>query len=257
MKQLFFILFFLAVNQLSFSQGEIDTEHKILFRNEKSYGININTNGYGFGYRFAKHINIHRKNILEADFNIVKHEKEHKRINPYSSSLFRFVYGKTNSVFNLRFGVGMQYQLYKKLDRNSVSVRWYYLGGVTAAFLKPIYYLVYNDTSKTKTWQLFEHNTPWWYIYDKKPYSYGIDEMKIVPGVYGKTGFAFEFSKTDKRINMIEVGISFDAYIKSLDILDTEKNPQFIPVLFLSYRFGKAESGYYLKEQDEGISPEN
>ncbi|NPA67245.1 MAG: hypothetical protein GXO50_01400 [Chlorobi bacterium] len=252
MKQFFLVILFTFKIYLSFSQGEIDTEHKILFRNEKSYGISLNTNGFGLGYRFAKHINIHKKNIYEGDFSIIKHEKEYKRTNPYSPNLFRFVYGKKNSVFGIRFGAGMQHELYRKFDRNSISIRWFYLGGITAAFLKPIYYQIYNDTFKTLTWQKFVHNTPWWYIYDKEPYLNGVSEMSIVPGIYAKTGFSFEFGKTDKRLNIIEAGISFDAYIKELDILDTEKNPQFIPVLFLTYRFGKVESGYYLKEQDEG-----
>ncbi len=255
MKIPIFLILFLFINTLLFSQGEIDTEHKILFRNEKSYGINLNSNGYGFGYRYGKHINIHRKWLFEGSFNIVKHEKEKKITNPYSLSFFRFVYGKTNSVFNIQFGAGMHHELFRKFDRNSVSIRWFYTGGITVSFLKPIYYSVYDANTKEREWQIFVKNTPWWYIYGKANYFKGVEKTKLIPGVYAKTGFDFEFSKTDKKLNILEIGLSFEAYPKPIKIMETEKNPQFLPVLYLSYRFGKIESGYYLKAQDEGVSP--
>lgn len=254
MKKILPLILFLLISSLSFSQGEINTEHKILFRNEKSYGINLNSNGFGFGYRYGKRINIHRKWLFEGNFNIVKHEKEKKRTNPYSFNFFRFVYGKTNSVFNIQLGAGMHHEIYKKFDRNSVSVRWFYTGGVSFAFLKPIYYSIYDETTKEREWKTFVQNTPWWYIYDKENYFHHINEIKLIPGIYVKTGFNFEFSKSDKKINMIEAGLIFEAYPKAIKIMESEKNPQFFPVLYLSYRFGKVESGYYLKEQDEGTS---
>ncbi len=253
MKSLFTILLVLFFYQSVFSQGEIDTEHKILFRNEKSYGININTNGFGFGYRYGKRINIHRKQLFEGNINIVKHEKERKIRNPYSENITRFVYGKTNSAFNLQIGYGMHHELYKKFDRNSVSIRWFYIAGITATFLKPIYYYVYNKDAENFEWQKFVKNTPYWYIYGKESYFYGISEMKIIPGIYAKTGFCFDFGNTDKKLNILELGFKFEAYPKRVKIMETEKNPQFLPILYLSYRFGKVESGYYLKEQDEGI----
>lgn len=251
-KIYFFIYFLLILNSISFSQGEIDTEHKILFRNEKSYALTVNTNGYGFGYRYGKRINIHKKFLYEGDFNIVKHSKEKKISSPYSISLFSFVYGKTNSAFNLRFGVGMHHEIYKKFDRNSVSIRYFYIGGITAMFLKPIYYEIIADSSNIPKVMRFEKNTPWWFISDKKNYFYGIDEMQIIPGGFVKTGFAFEFSKNDKRVRMLEAGIAFEAYPKPIKIMEIEKSQLFFPTLYISYRFGKAESSYYLKEQDEG-----
>ncbi len=258
MKTTISLILFFFISISLYSQGEIDTEHKILFRNEKSYGINLNSNGYGFGYRYGKRINIHRKWLFEGNFNIVKHEKEKKITNPYNLDFFRFVYGKTNAVFNIQLGTGMHHELYKKFDRNSVSVRWFYTGGISFSFLKPIYYFIYDEKTKEPEWKHFVKNTPWWYIYGKKSYFDHLNEIKLVPGVYAKTGFNFEFSKTDKKLSIIEVGFIFEAYPKPIKIMETEKNLQFFPILYLSYRFGKVESGYYLKEQDEGVStPQN
>ena len=80
-----------------------------------------------------------------------------------------------------------------------------------------------------------------------------MNEIKLVPGLFVKTGFNFEFSKEDKRLNILEPGISIEVYPKQIKIMGTENNPFIFPVLYLSYRFGKVESGYHLKEQDEGI----
>lgn len=251
MKKIILITVLIMSGLVMFSQGEIDTEQKILFRNEKGYSLTLNSNGYGFGYRLGKRINIHRKFLYDGDINIVKHQKEKKIYNPYSESLKKFVYGKTNSAFNIRFGIGQHHEIYKKFDRNSVSIRWFYIVGVSSMFLKPIYYHILDDSTKTFQWQLFEKNTPWWYIVDKKPITHALNKIKIVPGGYIKTGFCFEFSKEDKRINIIETGISLDIYSKPIKIMETEHNPIFIPTVYISYRFGKVESGYYLKEQDE------
>ncbi|MCF6366053.1 MAG: hypothetical protein L3J35_07610 [Bacteroidales bacterium] len=252
MKKLIFILFLSFSFSIVFSQGEVDTEHKILFRNEKSFAFVLNSNGYGLGYRYGKRINVHKKFLYEGDFNIVKHNKEKKISNPLTYNIFNFVYGKTNVAFNLRFAVGRHHEIFKKFDRNSVSVRWFYVGGISAMFLKPIYYDVWSDSINATTVQLFTENTPWWFIHGKKSFSYGFNEIKVIPGIYAKTGFSFEFSKTDKKLSMLETGISFEAYPKPIKIMETENNPMFFPTIYLAYRFGKVESGYYLKEQDEG-----
>lgn len=254
MKKIILITVLIFYNLLMFSQGEINTERKILFRNEKSFGLMLNSNGYGIGYRYGKRINIHRKFLYDGDINIVKHQKEKKIYNPYSESLRKFVYGKTNSAFNIRFGIGQHHEIYKKLDRNSVSIRWLYIGGISAMFLKPIYYNILDDSTQTLQWQLFEKNTPWWYIVDRKPFTYAINEIKIIPGGFIKTGFSFEFSKEDKKVSILEAGITLELYPKPIKIMETEQNNMFFPTVYISYRFGKVKSGYYLKEQDEGIS---
>jgi hypothetical protein len=247
----FLFVFTFLYNLISFSQGEIDESKKILFRNEKGFAISANSNGFGFGYLYAKRININRKIIYEGDINTIKHQKEKKSTFYYGESLKRYVYGKTNSAFNIRAGIGQQHVLYKKFDRNSVGVRYFYTGGITAMFLKPIYYLVYEANMENYEWTLFEKNTPFWYIIDRKPFLNALNEIKVVPGIYARTGFNFDFGKEDKVLNVLEFGITLEAYPKEIKIMVTERNPSFIPTVYISYRWGKVVSGYYLKEEDE------
>jgi hypothetical protein len=251
MRIIVLLVFFLSLFVVkSFAQGDLDEQKKIFFRNEKTYALNLNTNGFGFDYRFAKRKNASRKFIYDGDINIMKHQKEYKQYNPWSYSLTRFAYGKTNSVFNIRFGVGQEFEIFKKLDKNSVSVRLFYAGGFTSAFLKPIYYqILVNEYTVDKK---FDTSVPALYIMGRSPYSMGISETKIIPGAYVKTGFGFEFSQNDNRVSMIEAGITLELYPKTVEIMATETNKLFFPTLYISYRFGKVISDFYMKERDKG-----
>lgn len=250
MKRIFILLIFVFVFiSISFSQGDIDDSKKIFYRNESTYALNINSNGVGLDYRFGKRINANRKFIYDGDINTMKHHKEYKQFNPWSTSLTRFAYGKTNSVFNIRFGIGNENEIFKKMDRNSVSIRLFYVGGLTSAFLKPIYYQILEGEDIVV--KKFDLNTPAFYIWGKAPYFKGISELKLVPGAYVKAGFGFEFSKNDKKVSMLEAGITLELYPKEIEIMATETNTAFFPTLYLAYRFGKVKSDYHIKEADE------
>ena len=137
MRLIFLSGFILIFSIQLIAQGEIDAESKIFFRNEKSYGVNLNTNGWGFDYRHAKYSRqrIAQKSLYNFDFSIIKHPKETKISNPIYITSRRFVFGKLNSTFALKATVGKQYELYRKMDKGGVSIRWYYLGGASLAFL--------------------------------------------------------------------------------------------------------------------------
>ncbi|PID87754.1 MAG: hypothetical protein CSB06_03710 [Bacteroidia bacterium] len=246
------ILFILLLQTIGASaQGEINNEHKILFRNEKTFGISANSNGFGFGYRYAKYINIHKKWIFEGDINLVKHPKERKRVNGYVNSSRRFVYGKANEAFNLRFAFGRQIELFKKADYKSISIRLIYSGGPALTFLKPIRYLVYQSQKKEAEWEFFKKGTPIQYIIDRTPFHKNFENIQLLPGIFLRTSFGFEFNDRDKRISLLEVGITAEAYLKRVKIMEIDKNPFFIPALYIAYRFGKVSSGYHLKKIDE------
>ena len=251
LKKLLFISFIL-INLNVFSQGEPDEQKKIFFRNEKTFAFTMNTNGWGINYRYAKRINAAKKWIYDGDFNVIKHQKEKKQFSIYPTA-GRFVYGKMNYAFNLRLSMGRQRELYRKFDQRSVSVRIFYTAGATIAFLKPIYYQVISKDQITPIDKKFDPDDapPVFYIVGKSPIYMGMFETKIIPGGYIKAGLTFEYSKKDKKYRGVDVGFCFDAYPKKLEILAIDNNPMFIPSLFLTYRFGKVVSGYYLKEIDE------
>ena len=75
-------------------------------------------------------------------------------------------------------------------------------------------------------------------IYSKAAFTKGLKETKVMPGLYIKGGFNFEYSKEDKAIHAIEIGGMINAYPKEIPIMAISKNKQFFFSLFVSYRFG-------------------
>ncbi len=241
-----FIFIFSTVDL--FAQGEIDNEKKVLFRNEKTYGLSLNSNGWGFGYRYAKVINVRKKWLIEGNINNVKHEKERKEFNYYSTSFSRIAYGKTNLAVNLRFGVGRQYELFEKLDKRSISVRALWIAGASAVFLKPIYYKILEDEELVV--KKYEKGIPFFYIWERAPFTKGMSEISVIPGGFVKAGFSFEFSKTNKRVHVLETGLFAELYPKKIEIMANDMNHAFLRGIYFSYRFGKVVSNYHIKETD-------
>lgn len=234
------------------AQGELDEQHKIFFRNEKTFAFDLNSNGWGFNYRYGKRIQARDKHLFEGDFNIVKHHKEDKILSQRGVSLKRFVFGKLHSVFDLKFGYGYQYELFQKADKSSVSVRAFALGGGTLAVMKPIYWDVERADGSGRDTIQFHNEIQYHLIYGTLPYYYGLKEIKLVPGGFLKAGLMVEFSKLDNNFRAVEAGINLQLYPVKLEIMATETNKRFFPTVYLSYRFGKVVSGYHLKEIDEG-----
>jgi len=71
------------------------------------------------------------------------------------------------------------------------------------------------------------------------PFFMGFNELKLLPGLYGKTGFSFEYSQKDAIVHALEVGISLTAYPKEIPIMATEKNNFLFFNLNVGYRFGR------------------
>ena len=106
----------------------------------------------------------------------------------------------------------------KKADLGGIAVRYFYSGGPVLAIYKPIYYRVLHPISATE-YEVMEVNLTIplllpLEIYSKASFFKRFDEIKVMPGLYGKGGFNFEYSKEDKVIHAIEVGAQLNAFPK-------------------------------------------
>jgi len=235
----------------AFSQGEIDNEQKIFFRNEKSWAISLNTNGFGGDFRKGTRINAFRKFIWEIDMNYVKNPKETKISNSYAQ-LNQYVYGKTHFAWETRGSVGFQREIFRKIDKTGVAIRYFYNAGPSIILLKPIYYQVaVGDGVEDQQFELYASQ----YIYGRSSFFKGINEMKVDPGVYLKTGLSFEYSKQDVRLQALEVGAVASAFLNEVEIMASH-NSRFLFSFFVSFRWGRIISGGYMEGVDneqEGI----
>ncbi len=225
---------------------------KIFYKNEKTMGVQLNTNGWGIGYRYGDRINYFEKRIYEVDFSIIKHPKEVKSSSTFISSE-SFVFGKLNYVFDLRVGYGKQNEMFSKRDPGSVAIRYYYSVGPAVAIQKPIYYeILYpvNDSVYGIRKEKFNadiHTSG--DINGKTSFFDGIDEISLVPGAFFKLGINFEFSQSETLIHALEAGAMVQTYLNNLEIMDVDDNQQLYFTLFVSYRFGKIINAQEISEE--------
>jgi hypothetical protein len=242
MKRLLIIavLILLRISSV-YSQGELDEQQKVFFRNEKSFGISLNTDGLGFGYRGAKRIDFRNKKLIEIDFGTLRNTKEYRISNPYTTG-GNFVFGKLNSAFYLRGGIGRQHEIFKKADLGGVAIRYFYSFGPVLGFYKPVYYRVLYPISPNefiiKEQKFTTAITNATEIYGRASFFKGFDEIKVMPGIYAKGGFNFEYSKQDKVIHAIEAGLQINAFPKEIPIMANTSNKAVFFSFFASYRFG-------------------
>ncbi len=247
MKRLFLLAFILISASLAFAQGEIGESEKIFIRNESSWGMNLNSNGFGLNYRYAKRKDAFLKKIYEAELSLVKHPKEIKIYNPQYDSQKRFIFGKLNEVVCLKAGLGKQKEIYSKADKGSISIKYFFAAGGSLMLLKPIYYEMV-DSFKSFSPNIITvyvgihkfnqsvHNSS--DVLGKAPFKMGFDEISVLPGVYGRAGLSFDYSKSDTLIRSIEAGFTVELFPKKVPIMAIENNPQILINIFVAYRFG-------------------
>lgn len=238
------MLLLLLIAQATRAQGEIDDQVRMLFRNESSYAISLNSNGFGLNYRYGFWRNARNQFILDGEFSYTKHPKEVKTTIAYSNYETRkYVYGKKNLFWELKAYAGWQRELFRKIDKTGISVRFYYAGGLSLGFLKPIYYEIHNFNSmgysmgyENRKFDLAYHQQN---IGGRGPFFMGFSELGLLPGLSAKTGLSFEYSEKDAAIHALEAGLGLTLYPKAVPIMATESNRFLFFNLSVAYRFGR------------------
>lgn len=243
MRKLLFIIVLTNICTLALlGQGELNKQQKVFFRNERSFAVLLNSDGFGLSYREAQRVDFLNKRIFEIEAGTLKSPKEYKESNPWYETPGTFVYGKINTAFYLRGSYGHQRELYKKADLGGVAIRYFYSAGPTFAIYKPIYYRILHQISVNE-FELIDEKfdqgvTQPYDIYSRASFMKGFNEIKILPGLFAKAGFNFEYSKLDKVIHAIEIGASLSAFPKKIPIMAFKDNKAVFFSLFVSYRFG-------------------
>lgn len=231
----------------------------ILFRKEKAVSAIFHSAGWGLGFRIGKNKTYFNKKMFEIDIVEVKSPKEFKRSNPnpnFSNSR-RYVYGKLNNLYLMRFGYGAQKLLNDKPYWGGIEVRFFYYGGLAVGLAKPVYLFITNYTKVGE--DVFYNLTTEKYdplihfivptriaspprdmdIYGKAPVYKGFGEIKPYPGVYAKLGFNFDYGILNQSIKAIEVGATVDAFPQAIPIMAFNDPYHFFVNVYLSFYFGK------------------
>jgi hypothetical protein len=216
----------------------------VLYRSDASGKVYANTRGFGVLFRRGKHVTAKARSFFEIDLQTLKHPKEIKTPGE-AETRRRYVYGKLNSVFLVRGGVGLQNVLFSKGDNKAVEVRYSYSIGPLFAFAKPYYFRVYK-TVGAKNSELIKFDSENFsldsssaHIVGRGAYSDGLSELKIYPGIAAKFNLSFEYAPYTNIIRAIETGISFDYYPKALPLMARNPSENIIVTLHVGFVFGR------------------
>ena len=220
-------------------------EERILYNHENTLSATLHSQGFGAAFNKGRIRSIETTTRWEFELTYLRSLKQIKVVNTSLFSATSFVYGKLNDVAALRVGYGALKRIYGKPYWGGVEVRWLYEGGASLAVLKPYYYTVSvikpGDNGEYKIVvenQTFEDPSQWVEILGKAPFKYGIDEIKLRPGIHAKTGLNFEIGTTRTKVQALEVGAVAEYYPQGLPMMAENPPERFLLTFYLSFHWG-------------------
>ena len=238
MKNCFLIIVLIFSYKDSLTQKEDEKDHTVGYHNILYSDLQLNTHGFGGGLRRGYHKTVKKKKLYEISFTTLKHFREVKMLSYDGAD--SFVFAKKNNAFNLRFGVGQHNIIAFKPFGEGVELKTIYAVGITATFLKPIYYyMVYGDNQMVSVEKFDEQLHNVYNIVKSGPYFKGFKEIAVQPGIFGKFALNFEYAAERTSIRSLEVGAIIDGYYKDVEILAFADNYPIIVSLYISFQYGK------------------
>ncbi len=253
--QIFILFAFILSSNEIF--GQFDTEqfdsleNQILYNRQWTFGIVAHSLGLGIQYRSGKRTTYFSTRMWEVEFVGMRSYKQVKVIKHYFANSRRYVYGKLNDAFFLRGGMIWKKLLNRKPYWGGIELRLTYGGGVSLGLAKPYYlYVLYfyevpgGFSYEIKTERFDPSQQSWDDIYGRAPFTKGLGETTIHPGVYGKIGLNFEFGKRNTKITALEIGGTMDVIPLGLTIISNKNKQIFFPTAYLTLTFGKRFNKY-------------
>ncbi len=244
----FIILFQLLISALD-SKAQIEEEFdsiadNILFTREMNGSIIIHSQGWGLEYRIGRSQTVNKTLMFEFNLLEMKDPKEIKSLNPFFTNTRSYIYGKLNTLYITRLGMGQQQMLNRKPYFGGVELRLFYFGGLSVAFAKPVYLEIikldpgsYRYITVTERYNPDEHFPD--NIYGRASFTKGFDKLKPYPGGYLKAGLGIDFGTINQKPKTVEVGAVLDFYAKPVPIMAFRDANQFFLTLYVSIGIGK------------------
>jgi hypothetical protein len=221
-------------------------ELQIIYSHERMGTIIAHSFGIGAGYRWGTNTTAFRTRVISTEVVSFRSPKQIKTINPYYNNAKRYVYGKMNEVFFVRAGIANKQLINRKPLWGGVEVRWLYEGGATLGIEKPYYLFVIsfyqgigdNLSYSIETQRFDPAFLSWDDIYGRAPFTRGIGEISLKPGVYVKSAFNFEFGEVRTRMQAFEAGVVFELFPQGVTIMADDANNRFFWSFYISMSLG-------------------
>ncbi|MEP6700173.1 MAG: hypothetical protein ABJA85_02610 [Bacteroidota bacterium] len=215
----------------------------LVYSKQSIFGVQGRTNGYGIFYELGRMKTVRKTNIYRIDITEIKNSKEDK--SPNAGIFFGnpYIYGKVNSFYPVTLGVGQQYILGQKGNKNGVAISAVYNAGIALGLLRPYYLEVQDPMSgnnklikySTADRDLFLGPT----IVGAGGFGKGWSELKVKPGAFAKTALRFDYGRFNEVVSGIEVGLSVEFYGSKIPIVIDQKDKQMFFQGYIALLFGR------------------
>lgn len=226
-------------------------EERIIYNHENTLHATLHSQGLGIGGRVGRIKSIYKTTYWEFEASYLRSLKQIKLVNPTLFSFSSFVLGKLHDVVALRGGYGASHRLYGKPYWGGVELRWNYEFGPSLALLKPYYYVVaiaqynaagtYMEVYENQKW---EDTSQWIDVLGKSSFKYGLNELKLRPGLHAKGGMLFEIGSSRTRAQAIEVGAEAEYFPQGVALMADNPPDYLFLTLYLSYHWGSRFNKY-------------
>ncbi|WP_235296495.1 hypothetical protein [Portibacter marinus] len=244
------------VGQVTFQPKSLDNEIKgVVYNTEQTVDLRLHANGWAVAYNVGKIVTYNKTTYYQFEIGKHKDPREKLQSRPYNIGFVRgagsFAYGKINSFYSLRAGMGRLKYLSEKAKRKGIAVGWNYEIGPALGLLKPYYLEVFVDNSDRGSFtteaikyteetreQFLDQGS----ISNEGRFSEGLFETRLIPGIQGKIGVHFDAGAFDEYVKAIEVGAMAEVYTRRIAMMaPTENHPDkpYFFNLYVNLHFGK------------------
>lgn len=228
-----------------FAQNVGDSVQQEVTVKEWTVNLEINTSGGGAWFQYGWTPDYFNKHFVEVGMVYNKHPKAVRVKNTYYSIGSSFCYGKLCDLFLLRLGYGYQRTLHHKPYWGGVSIRYSLSAGMSLGLVFPTYLRVMDayGTISVEKYDPEVHDLS--DIIGHAPFLTNFTHLSYPrPGFYGKTGFIFDFSKKNKVIHALEIGVTIDMIFPYVQQMAFNKAKPFYFAFYISYDVGKKKGTY-------------
>jgi hypothetical protein len=232
------------INQMA----KAEEEGAIVYNKQWVMGAKLYNDGMAAFYEWGKKKTPYKGNFYTVELATRKANNEYKvSFNDIGFFGRPYIYAKQNVFLNTKIGFGQQYIIGGKANKNGVAVMAVYGGGISIGLLKP-YYI-------NKTDPLTNQNVEIKYLGDNSAndslfmnqntassssgFFKGLNETKIRPGLFAKTGLRFDYGRYNEIVSAIECGINVEYYFSEMPIMVNNQAKTFFANVYIGFEFGR------------------
>ena len=126
--------------------SQVPVNEKLMVRISKEIwlGATVHSSGFALNYGMSKFKTFKKKSLINVDLVSINHDKEYKIFGSFDENAKKFIFGKFNSLYTVRFGFGNRKILYEKLRENGLQISMNYTVGPSVGLVKPVFLEVFK-----------------------------------------------------------------------------------------------------------------